>query len=99
MGDSPKRIKIAGDRIGLACRVRDLCRPRTQGRALSRIHAPGLRLSSLLCSVFVGLPWHHARMLPHNGGKTLDAVEQRSFEQGVTMHRYAIRNELEAGRC
>ncbi|MFC0553324.1 dihydrofolate reductase family protein [Planotetraspora thailandica] len=111
--------------------------------------------------VFVGLSWHHARMLPDNGEKTLDAdeqlaalraqtdgtigvggaalatqplraklldelllcthpailgfgrplcdeydvpielalLEQRSFEQGVTMHRYAIRNELEAGQC
>jgi dihydrofolate reductase len=29
----------------------------------------------------------------------LDLLEQRSFEQGVTMHRYAIRNELEAGQC
>jgi dihydrofolate reductase len=29
----------------------------------------------------------------------LDLLEQRSFEQGVTMHRYAVRNELEAGRC
>ena len=29
----------------------------------------------------------------------LDLLEQRSFEQGVTMHRYAIRNELEASPC
>jgi dihydrofolate reductase len=29
----------------------------------------------------------------------LDLFEQRSFEQGVTMHRYAIRNELEASSC
>jgi dihydrofolate reductase len=29
----------------------------------------------------------------------LDLLEQRSFEQGVTMHHYAVRNELEAGRC
>jgi dihydrofolate reductase len=29
----------------------------------------------------------------------LDLVEQRSFEQGVTMHRYAIRNEGEATPC
>jgi dihydrofolate reductase len=29
----------------------------------------------------------------------LDLLEQRSFEQGVTMHRYAIHNELGAGKC
>jgi dihydrofolate reductase len=29
----------------------------------------------------------------------LDLLEQRSFEQGVTMHHYAIRNEFEAGPC
>jgi dihydrofolate reductase len=29
----------------------------------------------------------------------LDLLEQRSFEQGVTMHRYAIRNELEVRPC
>jgi dihydrofolate reductase len=29
----------------------------------------------------------------------LDLLEQRSFEQGVTMHRYAIRNEGEATPC
>ena len=29
----------------------------------------------------------------------LDLLEQRSFEQGVTMHRYAIRSELEASPC
>ncbi|GAA1312454.1 hypothetical protein Psi02_76840 [Planotetraspora silvatica] len=54
----------------------------------ARIHAPGLRLSSLLCSVLVGLSWHHARMLPllpRNGEKTLDADEQLA--------------ELEAGQC
>ncbi|GAA4583501.1 hypothetical protein GCM10023194_20990 [Planotetraspora phitsanulokensis] len=86
-----------------------------QGRALSRIHTPGLRLSSLLCSVFVGLSWHHARMLPHNGEETVDADDRlaalraqtdgiigvggAALEQGVTLHRYAIRNELEAGQC
>jgi hypothetical protein len=26
-----------------------------------------------------------------------DLLEQRSFESGVTMHHYAIRNESEAG--
>jgi len=26
-------------------------------------------------------------------------LEQRSFEQGVTMHRYAIRDVSEAGSC
>jgi dihydrofolate reductase len=29
----------------------------------------------------------------------LDLLEQRSFEQGVTIHRYAIRNELGASPC
>jgi dihydrofolate reductase len=29
----------------------------------------------------------------------LDLLEQRSFEQGVMMHRYAIRRELEASPC
>jgi dihydrofolate reductase len=29
----------------------------------------------------------------------LDLLEQRSFEQGVTMHRYAIRDVSEAGPC
>lgn len=29
----------------------------------------------------------------------LDLLEQRSFEQGVTMHRYAIRDAKEAGSC
>ncbi|MGI5239975.1 dihydrofolate reductase family protein [Dactylosporangium sp. CA-139066] len=29
----------------------------------------------------------------------LDLLEQRSFEQGVTMHRYAIRSELEDSPC
>jgi dihydrofolate reductase len=29
----------------------------------------------------------------------LDLLEQRSFEQGVTMHRYAIRHELDPDRC
>jgi dihydrofolate reductase len=29
----------------------------------------------------------------------LDLLEQRTFEQGVTMHRYAIRNETGAGPC
>jgi dihydrofolate reductase len=29
----------------------------------------------------------------------LDLLEQRSFNQGVTMHRYAIRDESEAGPC
>ena len=31
--------------------------------------------------------------------RELDLLEQRSFEQGVTMHRYAIRNEGEATPC
>jgi dihydrofolate reductase len=29
----------------------------------------------------------------------LDLLEQRSFEQGVTMHRYAIRDVSEASPC
>jgi dihydrofolate reductase len=29
----------------------------------------------------------------------LDLVEQRSFQQGVTMHRYTIRNAKEASSC
>ena len=29
----------------------------------------------------------------------LDLLEQRSFESGVTMHRYAIRDAKEAGSC
>jgi dihydrofolate reductase len=29
----------------------------------------------------------------------LDLIEQRSFEQGVMMHRYAIRDVKEAGSC
>lgn len=29
----------------------------------------------------------------------LDLLEQRSFKQGVTMHRYAIRDAKEAGSC
>ncbi|MGW2194787.1 dihydrofolate reductase family protein, partial [Streptosporangium sp. NPDC001682] len=29
----------------------------------------------------------------------LDLLEQRSFEQGVTMHRYAIRDAREASSC
>jgi dihydrofolate reductase len=29
----------------------------------------------------------------------LDLLEQRSFEHGVTMHRYAIRSELETSPC
>ena len=29
----------------------------------------------------------------------LDLLEQRSFEKGVMMHRYAIRHELEASPC
>ncbi|MFG1710326.1 hypothetical protein ACFLIM_44875 [Nonomuraea sp. M3C6] len=29
----------------------------------------------------------------------LDLLEQRSFEQGVTMHRYAIRDAKEASSC
>lgn len=29
----------------------------------------------------------------------LDLLEQRSFEQGVTMHRYAIQNAKEASSC
>jgi dihydrofolate reductase len=29
----------------------------------------------------------------------LDLLEQRSFKQGVTMHRYAIRDESEVGPC
>jgi dihydrofolate reductase len=29
----------------------------------------------------------------------LDLLEQRSFARGVTMHRYAIRDELKAGPC
>ncbi|MEV0825109.1 dihydrofolate reductase family protein [Nonomuraea rubra] len=29
----------------------------------------------------------------------LDLLEQRSFEQGVTMHRYAIQDAKEAGSC
>jgi dihydrofolate reductase len=29
----------------------------------------------------------------------LDLLEQRSFEQGVTIHRYAIRDVSEASRC
>jgi dihydrofolate reductase len=29
----------------------------------------------------------------------LELLEQRSFESGVTMHRYAIRNAKEAGSC
>jgi hypothetical protein len=29
----------------------------------------------------------------------LDLLAQRSFGQGVTMHRYAIRDEFEAGPC
>jgi dihydrofolate reductase len=29
----------------------------------------------------------------------LDLLEQRSFEQGVTMHRYAIRDVKEASSC
>lgn len=29
----------------------------------------------------------------------LDLLEQRTFEQGVTLHHYAIRNELEATPC
>ena len=29
----------------------------------------------------------------------LDPLEQRSFEQGVTMHRYAIHDESEASSC
>jgi dihydrofolate reductase len=29
----------------------------------------------------------------------LDLLEQRRFEQGVTIHRYAIRDAKEAGRC
>ena len=29
----------------------------------------------------------------------LDLLEQRSFEQGVTMHRYAIQDEREASSC
>jgi hypothetical protein len=29
----------------------------------------------------------------------LDLLEQRSFKQGVTMHRYAIRDAREASSC
>ncbi|MEV4108378.1 hypothetical protein [Nonomuraea sp. NPDC049695] len=29
----------------------------------------------------------------------LELLEQRSFEQGVTMHRYAIRDVKEASSC
>lgn len=29
----------------------------------------------------------------------LDLLEQRSFESGVTMHRYAIRDTSEASAC
>ena len=29
----------------------------------------------------------------------LDLIEQRSFDQGVTMHRYALRDAKEAGSC
>jgi len=30
---------------------------------------------------------------------SLDLLEQRSFGQGVTMHRYAVRDAREASSC
>jgi dihydrofolate reductase len=35
----------------------------------------------------------------HDAPIELDLLEQRSFKQGVTMHRYAVRGASEAGPC
>jgi dihydrofolate reductase len=69
------------------------------GGGLSALLRAGLLDELLICTHPAVLGFGGRLFDDYDVRIELDLLEQRSFERGVTMHRYAIRDAREASPC